>query len=102
MSSQSGVYIKDEKLGWLPANVISYEGDHVKVTVMKGDIASERDEHYATSNEERIVKLEQYDDGMLPLQNIDDNGNFIVVPDMCELPSLHEVSCLGGCFVNVC
>ena len=83
MSNQSGVYVKDKVYGWLPANVISDEGDKVTVAVVPDG---------GGQKEERIVKLKDYEDGTLPLQNINESGNLIVVPDMCDLPSLHEVS----------
>jgi hypothetical protein len=86
MSSQSGVYIKDKEHGWLPANVLEHVCDNtVKVSVSIVDEGG-------ADKEERIIKLKDYEDGTLPLQNIDEGGNEIVVPDMCDLPSLHEVS----------
>ena len=98
MSNQSGVYIKDKVYGWLPGSVISYEDNNTKVKVsvcLHPDENANQDESLATiRKEERTVKLKDYDEAMLPLQNIDEGGSLIVVPDMCDLPSLHEVSTL--------
>ena len=44
------------------------------------------------SIEERMLSRTEYDS--LPLQNIDSNGEQLVVGDMCDLPSLHEASIL--------
>ncbi len=107
MSNQSGVYVKDKIHGWLPASVISYEDNNtkVKVSVTLRNPNEESKEHETADDcidttaadvqkEEREIKLKDYDEGMLPLQNINEGGNLIVVPDMCDLPSLHEV-CLN-------
>lgn len=44
------------------------------------------------SIEERMLPRTEFDS--LPLQNIDSNGEQLVVGDMCDLPSLHEASIL--------
>ncbi len=82
MSTQTGVYVRDKKYGWLPANVVSYEGGSAIVNVFPPD----------QEKEERKVKLSDYEGESLPLQNIDEGGNLITMADMCDLPSLHEVS----------
>ena len=98
MSAQSGVYVKDQEYGWLPASVISYEGDKVKISVSLSNTNEESSSHDCSDEtiarvekEEREIHLKDYHDGMLPLQNIDEGGNLMVVPDMCDLTSLHEV-----------
>ncbi len=103
MSSQTGVYVKDNNHGWLPANIITYEGDKanvvVQITLPSSSLEGGGEVQRSTCienvrKEERTVKLKDYDDGTLPLQNVDEGGNLIVVPDMCDLPSLHEVRIL--------
>ena len=42
--------------------------------------------------ESRKVDLKDYDNGVLPLQNVDSNGALNEVADMVKLPYLHEVS----------
>ena len=87
MSSQTGVYVIDKKYGWLAANVISYDGNTASVSV---DVPT-GDGEESTCKENRTVKLKEYEDGALPLQNVDEGGNLIEMADMCDLPSLHEV-----------
>ena len=81
MSTQTGVYVKDKNHGWLPANVVSYDGGSAIVNVFPPD----------QEKVERKVKLSDYEGDSLPLQNIDEGGNLITMADMCDLPSLHEV-----------
>ena len=45
----------------------------------------------AKGEEERVVKLKDYPAKVLPLQNVDGNGNMPEYADMVELPYLHEV-----------
>ena len=93
MSSASGVYVKDKTYGWLPATISSSEAKTAQVVVQipsgvdiaKSDVPVEK---------ERKVNLTDYEDNALPLQNIDEGGNAIIVPDMCDLHSLHEAAIL--------
>jgi myosin-5 len=96
--SQSGVYVRDDQYGWLPARILSKDEDskavNVEVTVPVHNADSSEEYSYSFVKEERKIKLVDYDSGGLPLQNIDESGNAIVVPDMCDLPSLHEAAIL--------
>jgi hypothetical protein len=40
---------------------------------------------------EAEVDLSDYNKGVLPMQNVDENGNLRKFADMVELPFLHEV-----------
>jgi hypothetical protein len=87
--SDSCVYISDPKFGWLPATVVSQDdsapkGPQVTVKVFSVDGKSIMGE--------RTVSLSQYQNKQLPLQNVDAAGNLMELPDMVDLPSLHEVS----------
>ena len=96
--SDSCVYIADRDYGWLPATVMSQTGDQVTVKVFSAD-------HGATTvataipMEERTVSLQDYPHQQLPLQNVDAAGHLMQMPDMVDLPSLHEV-CV--CVLSVC
>lgn len=82
--SDSCVYIADKDYGWLPANVLSNNETTASVKVFSVD-----------GNEflgEREVPLKNYDNQQLPLQNVDAAGHLMEMPDMVDLPSLHEVS----------
>jgi hypothetical protein len=97
--SDSCVYIADRDYGWLPATVMSQTGDQVTVKVFSAD-------HGATTvataipMEERTVSLQDYPHQQLPLQNVDAAGHLMQMPDMVDLPSLHEV-CVCVCVVCV-
>jgi hypothetical protein len=78
------VYIQDKNDGWLPANVLSIDGGSVVVKVYNVDSNTELDQ--------RTVNLKDYPNSALPLQNVDATGTLLVMPDMVDLPSLHEVS----------
>ncbi len=113
-STQSGVYIKDNQYGWLPATVISNHNgngngndsgdDKLKQVQVSVSFSPPQGGIETAVKETRTIKLKDYDDheGMLPLQNIDEGGNMIVVPDMCDLPSLHEVSMFMCMFMCMC
>ena len=102
--SQAGVYVKDDNHGWLPSKVLSLDSEsksntvHVEVTVpilVHGDGVADTDTNeYEYEKQERKVNLKDYENETLPLQNMDEGGNSIVVPDMCDLPSLHEAAIL--------
>ena len=82
MSTQTGIFVKDKDFGWLPANVIHEDQNGtVKVAVSTPDQNAGLDQ----VKEERTVKLKDYEANTLPLQNMDEGGNVIVVPDMCDL-----------------
>ena len=42
----------------------------------------------------RKIQLKDYEAETLPLQNMNESGNGIVVPDMCDLPSFHDAAIL--------
>jgi hypothetical protein len=46
----------------------------------------------AKKGEQMTIDLRKYPHKVLPLQNVDHNGNLSVYPDMVRLPYLHEVS----------
>ncbi len=93
MSSASGVFVKDKEFGWLPASILSTNGVTAQVSV-KIPIKEEDGIGESFTKEERSIQLKDYEDATLPLQNIDEGGNAIVAPDMCDLHSLHEAAIL--------
>ena len=48
----------------------------------------------AKKGEQKMINLKDYAHGVLPLQNVDANGNLVEFADMVKLPYLHEVSIL--------
>jgi myosin-5 len=101
---QLGVYVRDKDHGWLPGKIVN-EGDESAAAS-----SLSRDHLPSTNNvqvevtipdqfnkkELRIIDVSSsdYPNQTLPLQNINQNGHLIVVPDMCDLPSLHEAAIL--------
>lgn len=84
--SDSCVYIRDAENGWLPANVVSQDGLDVTVKAFSADGKDPLGE--------RTVSIKDYPDQQLPLQNVDASGNLMEMPDMVDLPSLHEAAIL--------
>lgn len=93
----SHVFIKDKEFGWRPAVQEKVNGDTAIVTVHQyaNEQAMQCDGgRSAKGKGERMeIKLKDYPNNVLPLQNVDANGTLIEFPDMVKLPYLHEVSC---------
>ena len=95
--SDSRVYISDKVHGWIPATIISQNHENQQVTVKlqpQHHLGTDQDDHSAQvslANEERTVSLKDYPINQLPLQNVDASGHLMEMPDMVDLPSLHEV-----------
>jgi len=89
------VYIKDPEFAWVPATLKSEEGGKAQVSVPQYP-----DEQKITSDNGRAAKgsidqtinLKEYPHKVLPLQNVDAQGNLVEFADMVQLPYLHEVS----------
>jgi hypothetical protein len=54
----------------------------------------------AKKGQQQTIDLKEYPSKVLPLQNVDHNGNLTAYPDMVRLPYLHEVRC-GELFADV-
>jgi hypothetical protein len=88
------VYVKDPESAWVPAILDKTEGDKAYVT-----LPSYKDEQSMTSDNgraakgkaEKVVSLKDYHHKVLPLANVDGNGNLQEFADMVKLPYLHEV-----------
>jgi len=91
------VYILHKEFAWHPATLDKIEGDKATVTVPiypdEQSIASDGGRG-ASKKETQTIALKNYTANVLPLQNVDKNGNLIEFPDMVELPSLHEAGIL--------
>lgn len=93
--SASFVYILNKDYAWHPATLEKTEGTKAHVSVPQypdeKSIASDGG-RAAKKRENQVVDLKHYPNQVLPLQNVDSNGDLIEFPDMVELPYLHEVS----------
>jgi hypothetical protein len=90
----SNVFIRDEVYGWRPAVQEKINGDKAIVTVP--EYATEQamacDGGRASKKGKQVtINLKEYPSGVLPLQNVDANGNLVECSDMVKLPYLHEV-----------
>jgi myosin-5 len=101
------VYIKSDEHGWVPAKLVSHHAgeaaDHADGTVTvsvrqyadQNQIQSDGDgSRVGSKSLEVTVRLADYDGRVLPLQNVDGGGVLREVPDMVDLPFLHEAAIL--------
>lgn len=92
---KSFVFLKDPEYAWIPAKLIRSSGNVADV-----EIPEYADEESTICDGGRTAKkmidaevdLSDYNQGVLPMQNVNENGTMKVFPDMVELPFLHEVS----------
>ena len=94
------VYLRSDEHAWIPAKVVEHPEDddnsNNEVTVK---IPLYKDERRIVSDggrtaqrfQKKTISLNDYSNHALPLQNVDENGNLLVVEDMVDLAFLHEV-----------
>ena len=90
---QANVYVRDPDYAWIPAVLESQDGNKAICSVPQ--YKNEQSIMSCRSGkrpEEELINLDDYPHKVLPLQNIDNNGNLMEYPDMVKLPYLHEVS----------
>jgi hypothetical protein len=88
------VYILDQQYAWRPAILDETKGDKAYVTVpeYKDEQSMMSDGGRGAKKGEQItIDLKSYPHKVLPLQNVDHNGNLSEFADMVQLPYLHEV-----------
>lgn len=88
------VYLKDPEYAWIPAKLQRSSGNVADVQIPQYDDEQSTvcdGGRKAKSWIEAEVDLSDYNKGVLPMQNVDENGNLRVFADMVELPFLHEV-----------
>jgi hypothetical protein len=95
-STSNYVYIHSDDYAWLPARVVAQQPDDEEVTVQVPVYKSERQMksdggRSATSFRKQQIKLADYPNQALPLQNVNEQGQLLMVEDMVDLPFLHEV-----------
>jgi len=92
--SSSNVFVKDNEWGWIPAVQQKIVGDKATVKVFKykneQSVACDGGRAAKGKGDEIEVKLKDYPNNVLPLQNVDANGDLIEFADMVKLPYLHE------------
>lgn len=91
-ANSSNVFIHDKEFGWRPAIQEKTSGNTATVTLLEFRNEQEMQcKQNAKKGETITVKLSDYPNGVLPLQNVDANGNLVAYSDMVKLPYLHEV-----------
>ena len=110
-NTSNRVYIACKDYGWLSAKIISNDPVSKKALVEVKDYeddisipacevsfvanptqAQVRRGNRTVPTKQLEINLKEYSDGVLPLQNVDEDGKLIEVPDMVDLSFLHEVS----------
>lgn len=92
----SYVFIADREYGWRPAVLEDTRGTtaHVTIFTYKDEAAMACDGGRAATKkkgDQVMIDLRDYPHQVLPLQNVDTNGNLSEFADMVKLPYLHEV-----------
>lgn len=90
----ANVYVRSDKFAWIPARLVSKDKDTAKVAIPQYEaeefIMSDAGKG-ATGFKSAVVKLKDYPNHTLPLQNVGKDGMLTEVDDMVDLPYLHEV-----------
>jgi hypothetical protein len=91
----NNVYIRSDEHAWVPARLIEQDKETAKVAIPQYEaeefIASDGGKN-AVGFKSAIIKLKDYPNRTLPLQNCKPDGTLLEVDDMVDLPYLHEVS----------
>lgn len=95
VGTSNNVYIRSEEYAWIPARVVDivdHDIANVSLPLYKDEQLIQSDGGKKAIKFDRLaVKLTDYANKALPLQNVDENGMLNEVEDMVDLPFLHEV-----------
>lgn len=93
--TSNNVYIRSEEYAWIPARLVEQDNVQAKVAIPQYEseecILSDGGKA-AIGFKSALVKLKDYQNASLPLQNVGSDGALKEVDDMVDLPYLHEVS----------
>ena len=87
MSNSTKVFVPDDELVWVAAEIVVDANEQGLVEVLVEDVD-------LRSSESRMISLRKFGLSALPLQNPDISPEG--VDDMCELSYLHEASILDN------
>ena len=96
-SQDTFVYIHSQNHSWTPAVQVSVDHEGQRATVVRPIFKTEQQMLQCGSrnsrkySKEEVVDLSDYPNGLLPMQNVDANGNLLDFRDMVTLPFVHEV-----------
>ena len=89
------VYIRSKDNAWVPGRLTESDGKSATVVVQKYKNEQEMIQNSSKTSGITVdhveVNLKEYENGLLPLQNVDDRGRLSDYEDMVNLPYLHEV-----------
>ena len=92
------VFLRSADHVWIPA--LQLKTHNGKATVAVPKFANEQDMLHCVDaskksryNDNQIVDLKEYPNNVLPMQNVNANGNPEEYKDMVDLPFMHEVRC---------
>lgn len=94
VSKLQSLVFQDPDYAWIPAKLVRSSGNvaDVQIPEYADEQATVCDGGKKAKNWiEAEVDLSDYNKGVLPMQNVDENGNLRKFADMVELPFLHEV-----------
>ena len=94
------VYIRSKEHAWLPGRLLETDEQTSLVSIPRFKDEQQIVQTNGKGNGASVIKrfekitvhMKDYPSRALPLQNVDEKGNLTVVPDMVDLPFLHEVS----------
>jgi hypothetical protein len=90
----NNVYIRSDEFAWVPARLVSQDRETAKVAIPQyasEELIMSDGGKGAVGFKSAIVKLKDYPNMTLPLQNTGSDGCLKEVDDMVDLPYLHEV-----------
>jgi hypothetical protein len=100
MEKVTPVYLRSADHAWIPALQLRVHPCKTKVTVAVPQHNNENEMlNCETSSKSyrfrknQVISLTDYPNNVLPMQNVDCNGNIDGHMDMVDLPFMHEVSC---------
>jgi hypothetical protein len=95
--TSNNVYIRSDEYAWIPARLVEQDKTTAKVAIPQyaneESIMSDGGKG-AIGFKSAIVKLSDYQNHSLPLQNVGKDGTLKELDDMVDLPYLHEVRIL--------
>jgi hypothetical protein len=92
--TSNNVYIRSEEYAWVPARLVEQNKTEAKVAIPQysaEEFIMSDGGKAAVGFKSAMVKLKDYQNSSLPLQNVGADGSLKEVDDMVDLPYLHEV-----------
>lgn len=95
------VYLRSKEHEWIPA--LQLKSVNGKATVAVPKFKNEKDMLNCAKaskqfkyNENQVISLADYENGVLPMANVDSDGNPDEYKDMVDLPFMHEVRTISN------